>query len=144
MGADTTQQSDDDPLSRAAKLEAWAVSFSEVLLTFVRVVAFICALLAWLVFGFIAWLGTLIIGIPVMIVITILALFGGFRVDGIARKFQDVLRFFPQGLVSITQGFWTQSHSESEDLHPAHASYTFGFLKIRSEEHTSELQSQFH
>jgi hypothetical protein len=101
------------PLDLASRLERWALRFARGLDVAIRLVAFILLALAWLLFGAAVWLVALVIGVLILMIVIVSGLLLGYRVDRVLNRFLQMMSFWPDGLTTMTQVFWSQPQSRS-------------------------------
>lgn len=129
MSEELPSQQTQAALRWAERIEGYSKSFSDILYTLTQAFAYFCVLAGWFVFGLIAYVVTLAMGIPIVLILILLTLLAGFRVDAISRRFFDVLKFYPEGFIFLTQAFWTQPRSMPIGAPDRQPSYVFGTLK---------------
>lgn len=129
MSDELPSQQPQAALRWAERIEGYSKSFSDILYTLTQAFAYLCVLAGWFVFGLIAYVVTLAVGIPIVLLLILLTLLAGFRVDAISRRFFDVLKFYPEGFIFLTQAFWTQPRSMPIGADDRQPSYVFGTLK---------------
>jgi len=98
-----------------ARIEKASMNFAHILESTTKVIGFVCAMAAWLIFGFVAWLATLLCGIIVLLAVILVRLIAGLRIESVSHKFLQVMKFWPEGFTALAQAFWTSPPPPQED-----------------------------